>query len=147
MKKTLFYALLLCSGMTQAFEGSPVFTTRANGAEHTLTLSRWTQGADGTPSFDYTYVQRAGSCEFRLAGHVTGITVQNNGKAELEVYNPERADGTEAPQVVMFDDATLSLTLPYKGALRHAGIAADMTPAQRKQLCTTKRGEKLFVHF
>lgn len=146
MKKTLLYTLLLCSGLAQAFDGAPVFTTRDDGAEHTLTLSHWTHDRQGIPSFDYVYVQRRGTCQFRLAGHLSGITVQNHGKTELEVYNGERADGTES-QTVMFDDGTVTVNLPYKGKLRDVGLNAMLKADQRKQLCTRKHEETLTVYF
>ena len=147
MKKTLFYTLLLCCSLVHAFDGAPAFSTKAGGAEHTLTLSHWIRDSRGIPSFDYVYEQRAGTCRFRLAGHVVAVTGERDGKAELEVYNPQNDDGSEAPQVVAFYDDAVTVTLPYKGRLRDVDLTGTLTAAQRTQVCTKGRDKKLSVDF
>jgi hypothetical protein len=49
--------------------------------------------------------------------------VDRGGKAMLEVYNPQNNDGSAAPQVVMFYDDTVTITLPYKGESVARGAA------------------------
>lgn len=142
-----FYLLLLCGGPVQAFDGAPSFSTRAGGAEHTLTLSHWVRDNRGMPSFDYLYQQRAGACRFQLAGHVIAITGERDGKAELEVYNPQNDDGSEAPPVTMFYDDRVSMTLPYKGKIHEVGLSGTLTTALLAQVCTKRHDKKLSVDF
>ncbi|KGF78882.1 hypothetical protein IA69_27630 [Massilia sp. JS1662] len=101
----------------------------------------------GVPSFDYVYQQHTTSCQFRLAGHVDGITEERDGKTMLEVYNPQKDDGSPATPVVMFYDDTVTITLPYKGQLRDVGISGTLTPAQRAQVCARTKDNKLSIEF
>lgn len=135
MKKYLICAALMCCGLARAFDGAPTFVLRSGGVEHTLTISAWKQDRKGVPSFDYVYEQRAGSCHFRLSGHAVAGFDEQGGKVELEVFNPESEDGRELPQILMFYDGAVSMTLPLKGAPRQAGFRDALTAAQRNQTC------------
>jgi hypothetical protein len=147
MKTTLFCAILLSTGLARAFDGAPTFTTKTGHVEHTLALSHWQVDARGVPSFDYVYQQRAGACRFQLAGHLIAITGERDGKAELEVYNPQNDDGSEAPPVTMFYDDSVSMTLPYKGKVHEVGLSGTLTTAQLAQVCTKRHDKKLSVDF
>lgn len=137
--------LYCCSA--SAFDGTPAFSKTTAGIDHALTLSHWTLDAKGIPSFDYVYQQHSGTCQFRLSGHVNGITEERDGKTQLEVYNPQTDDGSAAPQLVMFYDDTVTITLPYKGTLRDVGIDGTLAEAQRTQVCTRKKDKKLSIEF
>jgi hypothetical protein len=147
MTKRILYALMFCTGLAQAFPGTPTFTTRIAGVEHTLALSHWQVNGKGVPSFDYVYEQRAATCHFRLAGHAIGLTEEVNGKVELVVFNPQDDKGHEAPQVVTYGSEGVSFELPYKGPLREVGLASRLTPAQRSQACAKGDDEGLWVDF
>lgn len=139
--------MLLHCCSAAAFDGAPTFSKTRAGVEHTLTLSHWALDAQGIPSFDYVYQQHAGTCQFRLAGRAEGITVERDGKTALEVYNPQSDDGSAAPQVVMFYDDTVTITLPYKGSLRDVGLDGTLPAAQRSQVCTKTKDKKLSIEF
>lgn len=147
MKKTLLYALLLCSGVADAFPGSPRFATKIAEVEHTLALSHWVVDGKGIPSFDYVYEQRAGTCHFRLAGHAVGVTETVDGKVELAVFNPQDDKGREMPQIVTFDSDDATLSLPYKGTLRGVGFVTRLDAGQRAHACAKGNDEGLRVHF
>lgn len=147
MKRTLYFALMLYSCAAVAFDGTPSFSKTVAGVAHTLTLSHWTLDAKGIPSFDYVYQQHTTSCQFRLAGRVDAITEERDGKTMVEVYNPQNDDGSAATQVLMFYDDTVTITLPYKGPLRDVGVSGTLTPAQRAQICTGTKNNKLSIEF
>jgi hypothetical protein len=147
MKRTLYFALMVYSCSAAAFDGMPKFSKTVAGVGHTLTLSNWTLDTRGIPSFDYVYQQHTTSCQFQLAGRVDGITEERDGKTMLEVYNPQNDDGSAATQVTMFFDDTVTITLPYKGRPRDVGISGTLTPAQRAQVCTRTKDNKLSVEF
>lgn len=148
MKKFALCALLLCSGAGQAFDGTQKYVTKNAGVEHTLALSHWQVDAKGVPSFDYTYQQQAGSCRFKLEGHVVAGFEEQGGKVELEVFNPEDDNGKELPQVLMFYDDTLTMSLPLKGEPRRVGLSSTrMTEAQRAHSCGPGAKERLAVSF
>ncbi len=145
MKRILYFAFMLYSCGAAAFDGTPTFSKTVAGVGHTLTLSHWTLNTKGIPSFEYVYVQHTTSCQFRLAGRVDGITEERDGKTMLEVYNPQNDDGGAATQVIMFFDDTVTITLPYQGHLRDVGISGTLTAAQRAQVCTRPKNNKLSI--
>lgn len=139
MKKTLLCVLLLCSGAGHAFDGTLKFVTRNAGVEHALALSRWQVDRKGVPSFDYAYEQRAGKCLFKLAGHAVAGFAEQGGKVELEVFNPQADNGKELPQILMFYDDAVALTLPFKGQPRQVGFDDELTAAQRALACGARK--------
>lgn len=148
LKKTALCLLLLSSGASQAFDGTLKFVTRSEGVEHTLLISHWQVDRKGVPSFDYAYRQQAGSCQFKLDGHVVADVEEHGGKAELVVFNPEDDNGKELPPIVTYSDDTVSMTLPYKGAPRQVGLSsARLTPAQHAHSCGPHRDDRLSVSF
>ena len=148
IKKIAFCALLLCGGASQAFDGTQKYVTKSAGVEHTLALSHWQVDRKGVPSFDYSYQQQAGACSFKLEGHVVAGFEEQGGKVELEVMNPEAENGKELPQVLMFYDDTLTMSLPLKGAPRRVGLnSTRLTAAQRAHSCGAGSKERLAVSF
>jgi len=146
-QKAVFSALLLCSAASQAFDGTPSFTTREGGVEHTLKLSQWKVDAKGLPSFDYVYEQQAGACHFKVAGHATAGFEERGGKVQLDVFNPEDGKGKELAQILMFYDDAVTMTLPLKGALRQVSFDDELTAAQQRASCGKKKDAKLAVLF
>lgn len=132
MNKTILCLLLLCSGASQAFDGTQQYVVKRGGVEHTLALSHWQVDRKGLPSFDYSYRQQAGACNFRLDGKVVAGFDEQGGKVELEVFNPQGDDGKELPQVLMFYDDVLTLSLSYKGAPRQVGLTSARLSAEQK---------------
>lgn len=147
MTKRFLYALLLCSSLAQAFPGTPKFTTRIAGVEHTLVLTHWQVDRKGIPSFDYAYEQRASTCHFQLAGHAVGLTENVKGKVELVVFNPQDDQGREMPPVVTFDSTNATLSLPFKGALHKVGLVSRLTPTQRARACAKGGDDGLWINF
>ncbi|MQA40801.1 hypothetical protein [Rugamonas aquatica] len=145
--KVLFAALLLCSSLSQAFDGAPSFTTKRAGVEHTLKLSQWKVDAKGVPSFDYVYEQQAGACRFKVAGHAIAGFEEKGGKAVLEVFNPEDGKGKAMPPILMFYDEAVTLVLPLKGALQQVSFDDELSDAQLRGSCGKKTDAKLSVLF
>jgi hypothetical protein len=129
--------------------GVQKFVKTTAGIEHRLVLSNWQTDRKGVPSFDYVYEQRAGACQFRLAGHVVGVTEEVRGKVELIVYNGQDDKGREAPSVVAFDSDDLVLSLPFKevGPLHKVGLVSRLTPEQQAHACAKGNDEGLRVGF
>jgi hypothetical protein len=134
IKKLVLCALAMCSGSGQAFEGAPKLITKASGIEQVLTLNHWTIDGRGVPSFDYVYEQRAGGCPVKLAGHAVAGYDEQEGKVELEVYNPEDDNGKELAQILMFYDRDVIMTLPFDGSLSE--VSFDYTQDETEQQLT-----------
>lgn len=145
--KVIFAALLLCSSLGQAFDGAPSYTVKRGAVEHTLKLSQWKVDGKGVPSFDYVYEQQAGACHFKVAGHAIAGFEENGGKVELDVFNPEDGKGKAMPQILIFYDDAVALTLPYKGAPVQVSFDDELTDAQLRGSCGKKADAKLSVLF
>ncbi len=145
--KVIFAALLLCSSLSQAFDGAPSFTVKRAGVDHTLKLSQWKVDGKGVPSFDYVYEQQAGACHFKVAGHAIAGFEERAGKVVLDVFNPEDGKGKAMPQILMFYDEAVTLTLPLKGALGQVSFDDELTDAQLRGSCGKKPDAKLSVLF
>lgn len=108
------------------------FSQTAAGVEHSLSVGRINVDKKGGRSFDYVYEQRAGECRFSMNGHAV----------EVDVFNPQGADGKELPQIVMYESDEITLTLPLDGPLRNASFEGTLSPDQAKRSCG-KNGGKL----
>jgi hypothetical protein len=146
-KKILFSLLLPAAITSHAFDGTPQLATRQAGAEHTLKLSHWKVDAKGVPSFDYTYEQSAGACRFTVSGHAVAGFEERNGKAVLDVFNPEDGKGKAMGQILMFYDDAVTLTLPLNGALRQVSFDDTLTDAQLPKTCLKQKDAQLSVLF
>jgi len=113
------------------------FTQTVAGVEHSLSLGRVNNNKKGERSFDFVYEQRAGDCRFSLNGHAV----------EVDVFNPQGADGKELPQVVMYDSDGIALTLPSDGRPHQVSLTADLSPEQVKRSCGGKGGGRLELSF
>ncbi|MYM94005.1 hypothetical protein [Duganella vulcania] len=145
--KVIFAALLLCSSLSQAFDGAPSFTAKRAGIEHTLKLSQWKVDGKGVPSFDYVYEQQAAGCRLKVVGRATAGFEEKGGKVVLDVFNPEDGKGKALPQILMFYDDTVTLTLPLKGTLQQVSFDDELTDAQLRGSCGKKSDAKLSVLF
>ena len=113
------------------------FSQTAAGVEHSLSVGRINIDKKGGRSFDYVYEQRAGECRFSMNGHAV----------EVDVFNPQGADGKELPQIVMYESDGITLTLPLDGPLRKAFFDGILSPEQAKRSCGNKNGGKLSLTF
>jgi hypothetical protein len=149
MNKMLLPALFFCIGAAhaQGFKGTTVLTSRHAGVDHTLRLSHWHTDARGVPAFDYVYEQRAGACQFSLAGHAEAEFEEVRGKVELNVFNPQDEKGRQMPPIVAYDSDDVTFSLPYKGALRTVGLRSLMPPAMRARACDKGDDDGLTLQF
>ncbi|WP_426339595.1 hypothetical protein ACN9MZ_25310 [Pseudoduganella sp. S-14] len=120
-----------------AIGGDTRLSQTAAGVEHSLSIGRINKDRKGERSFDYVYEQRAGDCRFSMSGHAV----------EVDVFNPEGPDGKELPQIVMYEGAGMSVTLPVAGPPREASFEGTLTPEQAKRSCGSKNGGKLSLMF
>jgi hypothetical protein len=118
-------------------EAGTRFTQTVAGVEHSLSIGRVNSAKKGERSFDFAYEQRAGDCRFSMNGHAV----------EVDVFNPESADGKELPPVVLYDSDGIALTLPADGPPRQVSLTAELSPEQAKRSCGGKAGRKLSLSF
>ena len=120
-----------------AIDGDTRFSQSVAGVEHSLSIGRINIDKKGGRSFDYVYEQRAGECHFSMNGRAT----------EVDVFNPQGADGRELPQIVMYESDGIALTLPLEGPLRKASFDGVLSPEQARRSCGNKNGGKLSLTF
>jgi hypothetical protein len=128
-------------GEQAAGGASSAFTLQKDGVEHTLQLSARKVDGKGVPSFDYVYEQHAGACRFSLTGHAVAGFQEKGGKVELDVFNPEDAQGRELPQILAFYDNAVTMTLPLKGALRQVTFNDQLNAEQQRASCGKKEAK------
>jgi hypothetical protein len=120
-----------------AIDGDTRFSKTVAGVEHSLNIGRIKIDQKGERSFEYVYEQRAGECRFSLGGHA----------AEVDVFNPQDKDGKEGPQIVMYDGAGATLTMPHVGPPRQVSFDSELSSEQVKRSCGGKGGGKLSLVF
>jgi len=120
-----------------AIGGDTRLSQTAAGVEHSLSFGRINIDKKGGRSFDYVYEQRAGECRFSMNGHAV----------QVDVVNPEGPDGKELPQLVMYESAGMTLTLPLDGPPRKAWLEGTLSPEQAKRSCGSKKGSELDLAF
>ncbi|AMP17376.1 hypothetical protein [Collimonas pratensis] len=149
MKNPIIFILLMAaSSIAFAFQGTMQFINTKSGVEQTIQLSKWSVDSRGVPSFDYAYSQKTASCKYEMSGRAIAGFEEDGKKVDLEIYNPQDAQGNEMEQILAFHDDSVTLTLPVKeknqGKLVtfEAALAADA----RRKSCV-KNAENLTVVF
>jgi hypothetical protein len=126
------------------------FVDKHAGVSHDLRMANLKADARGIPSFDYTYRQQGPGCAYTLAGKAVAGHDDAGGKVELEVYNPQGADGKEAPPILAFHDGGANFTVAHKDMLAPRWISFDtmLDGAARARACDKKAGriEIMFRH-
>lgn len=122
---------------TGPIDGDTRFSQMAAGVQHSLSLGRISIDRKGARSFDYVYEQRAGECRFSVNGHAV----------EVDVFNPQGANGKSLPQIVLYESDGLALTLPLDGPPQEVSFSGILTPEQVKRSCGGKSGGKLSLTF
>jgi hypothetical protein len=116
------------------------FVDRHAGVSHDLRIANLKADARGIPSFDYTYRQQGPGCGYTLAGKAVAGYDDAGGKVELEVYNPQGADGKAAPPILAFHDGEANFTVARKDMLAPGWITFDtmLDAAARARTCGRK---------
>lgn len=114
--------LLSACGASVASAAPIQFAEKQANITHTLLVDNLKMNAKGVPSFDYTYTQRSGSCEYVVRGKAVAGHEEANGKIELEVHNPQGSDGKQAPALLNFYDGEDNFILPYKQVLKPTSV-------------------------
>jgi hypothetical protein len=149
MKKIiLLLSFVALSGGAYSFQGTVQISNSKSGVEHSIQLSKWHVDSKGVPSFNYVYSQKTASCKYEMSGRAIAGFEEDGKKVDLEVYNPQDAQGNEMEQILAFHDDSVTLTIPVKeknqGKLVtfEAALSADA----RRKSCV-KNAENLTVVF
>jgi hypothetical protein len=123
-------ALALAAGAHSAPATTPAALTlssREGAVTRTLALQNWRTDKRGVPSFDYHYRQSGPGCDYQRDGRAVAGFEENGGKVELEVFNPEGADGKEsAPIAVYYDaDSSVIFSMPVAGKSRRVWVSFE----------------------
>jgi hypothetical protein len=152
MLKTFIPAvcLLAACGARMSTAADLHFAEKHAGVNHDLRIANLKADARGIPSFDYTYRQQGPGCTYTLAGKAVAGHDDAGGKVELEVYNPQGADGKETPPILAFHDGEANFTVARKDMLAPTWITFDtmLDDAARANNCNKKadRIEIMFKH-
>lgn len=105
--------------------GSVDLSARDAAAARQLTISRWQVDKRGVPSFDYRYSQTGPGCAYQRSGHAVAGFEDNGDSVELEIYNPQGADGKEgAPIGTFYDEPNgVVFSMPVMGKGKGKGKA------------------------
>ena len=126
------------------------FAEKLGGVSHDLRIATLKAETPGIPSFDYTYRQQGPGCTYTLAGKAVAGYDDAGGKVELEVYNPQGADGKATPPILAFHDGEANFTVARKEMLAPKWITFDtmLDDATRAKQCDKKadRIEIMFEH-
>ncbi|NKI71267.1 hypothetical protein GN109_17730 [Collimonas pratensis] len=136
MKKIiLFLSFVTLSSGAYSFQGTVQISNSESGVERTIQLSKWRVDSKGVPSFNYVYGEKTASCKYEIAGRAIAGFEEDGKKVDLEVYNPQDAQGNEMAQILAFHDDSVTLTLPVKEKNQGNVVtfeAALSTDARRK---------------
>jgi len=152
MLKTLIPAvcLLAACGARMSTAADLHFAEKMGGVSHDLRIANLKADTRGIPSFNYTYRQQGRGCTYTLAGKAVAGYDDAGGKVELEVYNPQGADGKATPPIVAFHDGGANFTVARKEMLAPKWITFDtmLDDAARAKQCDKKtdRIEIMFKH-
>lgn len=152
MLKTLIPAacLLAACGARMSTAADLHFAEKRGGISYDLRIANLKADGRGVPSFDYTYRQQGTGCAYLQAGKAVGGYDDAGGKVELEVYNPQGAEGKEAPPILAFHDGEANFTVARKEMLAPRWITFDtmLDAAARARNCDKKAGriEIVFMH-
>lgn len=126
------------------------FAEKLGGVSHDLRIANLKADTRGIPSFDYAYRQQGPGCSYTLAGKAVAGYDDAGGKVELEVYNPQGADGKATPSILAFHDGEANFTVFRKETLAPKWITFDtmLDDATRAKQCDKKanRIEIVFKH-
>jgi hypothetical protein len=113
----LFFLALPLAAAAQHAPGPVNLSTKDAAAARQLTISRWQVDKRGVPSFDYRYSQSGPGCAYQRTGHAVAGFEDNGDSVELEIYNPQGADGKEgAPIGTFYDEANgVVFSMPVQG--------------------------------
>lgn len=152
MLKTLIPAvcLLAACGARMSTAADLHFAEKLGGVSHDLRIANLKTDTRGIPSFDYTYRQQGSGCTYTQAGKAVAGYDDAGGKVELEVYNPQGADGKATPPILAFHDGEANFTVARKEMLVPKWITFDtmLDDAARAKQCDKKadRIEIMFKH-
>lgn len=105
MKKVILSVLVLCSpACVQAVPGSVNMIRKDGAITRTLELTQWQVDKRGVPTFDYRYKQSGPNCAYAREGHAIARFDENGDSVELVVFNPQDANGKDAPPITLFND-------------------------------------------
>lgn len=118
--KHLFLLLALplaAAARNPAGSGSIKVSARDAAASRQMTIDRWQVDKRGVPSFDYRYSQTGPGCAYQRSGHAVAGFEDNGDSVELEIYNPQGADGKEGAPIGTFYDAPnrVVFSMPVQG--------------------------------
>lgn len=142
LKKFLPIVLFLASCSGSVASATPLhFGEKRAGLSHALQVNNLKMDAKGVPSFDYTYTQQSGSCKYVVSGKAVAGHEEANGKVELEIHNPQRDNGGEAPAILTFYDGEDNFIIPYKEVLRPKSVVylKVHNAATRAKACDKKK--------
>jgi hypothetical protein len=134
----LFLFALPLATAAQGFTGTVDLSARDAAATRHLTISHWRVDKRGVPSFDYRYTQDGPGCTYRREGHAVAGYDDNGDSVELEVYNPQGADGKEGAPVGAFYDEPNGVVfgMPVRGKGAEFWVSFD-DPRMKKTLPAT----------
>ena len=147
--KILPLALLLAAcGANVASAGNLDFVEKRAGVSHTLHITNLKMDPKGVPSFDYAYLQEGAGCRYALSGKAVAGYDEVGGKVELEVYNPQDANGKEGEQILALHDGEVNFTVARKDPLHPKSVSFDtmLDKAARAKNCN-KKADRLEVLF
>ena len=134
--------LLLCAlpvaAAAQGFAGTVSLSAKDAAAARHLTISHWRVDKRGVPSFDYRYSQDGPGCAYRRDGHAVAGFDDNGDSVELEVHNPQGADGKEGAPIAAFYDESNGVVfgMPVRGNGAQFWVSFD-DPRMKKTLPAT----------
>jgi len=140
IRKHLFLTLLLALPLAAAAQkppaaGSVNLSAKDAAAARQLTISRWQVDKRGVPSFDYRYSQTGPGCAYQRSGHAVAGFEDNGDSVELEIYNPQGADGKEgAPIGTFYDEPNgVVFSMPVEGKGKAFWVSFE-DPRMKKSL-------------
>jgi hypothetical protein len=130
----IFLALPVVAA-AQGFTGTVDLSAVDAGVTRHLAISHWRVDKRGVPSFDYRYRQDGPGCAYEREGHAIAGFDDNGDSVELEVHNPQGADGKEGAPIAAFYDEPNGVVfgMPVRGQGARFWVSFD-DPHMKKTL-------------
>lgn len=122
-----FLLALPLAAAAQGVTGAVNLVARDAAATRQLAITHWQVDKRGVPSFDYRYSQAGPGCAYARAGHAVAGFDESGGRVELEVYNPQDANGKEGDPIGTFYDAAngVVFSMPVQAKAKAFWVSFD----------------------
>jgi hypothetical protein len=141
---------LVASASVQDFSFPIKVVARDAAASRQLTITAWRVDKRGVPSFDYSYSQAGPGCNYRRVGHAQADFSTYGGTIELEIHNPQDANGNDWPPIGFYHDVAddVEFSMPVEGKEKAFWVSFD-DPQMKKSLGAkcgfSKRGDAVML--